>query len=319
MTVSGLAPEMLMEAIRDARLDPCLLSARTTPSHLARLACGKVCLDFATVGPAMRFQGEMARTCYTLVFVLACPEKGRSFNFSFEHTDGYMGFFPPGGVVDAVTPEGYSNATLTVPVAEFHEALALHFPEVPEKMLQSGAALFIDPVEQIRLRGLLARIEGSLWDSPERLDDPLLRRRIERELLATFLDALRSGCAAPLKPLSSRIGGRFHRLRKAQEFLSDHQREPVHLDDLCLALGLTRRGVEKLFRDLLGISPMTYLRHQRLHGARRALLGMTPAPGAVKFAAREWGFVHQGRFSRDYRDLFGESPRETVLSRRRAF
>jgi AraC-like DNA-binding protein len=312
MTASGLAPELLIEAIRDARVDPCLLSARATGSRIARLAGPGVCLDFATLGPAMHFRGEMARGCYTLIFVLACPEKGRSFVFSQEHTDGYMGFFPPGGVIDAMTPEGYSNAILTVPVAEFHAAVAVHFPEIPDRILKSGVAVFVDPGEQIRLRGLLARIEDSLWNYPVTFDDPLLRLRIERELLAAFLGALRSGCSTPLKPLPSRTGGRFRRLRQAQQFLSENCREPVSFDDLCLAVGLSRRGLEKLFQDLIGVSPITYLRHQRLHGARRALLAATPASGAVKFAARDWGFNHQGRFSGDYRNLFGESPTKTL-------
>jgi len=315
MTVRGLDPEMLVAAIRDARLEPCLLSARPAPSRLARLTCPSVCLDFAALGPAMHFTGEMARTCYTLVFVLACPEKGRSFNFSFEHTDGYMGFFPPGGVVDAVTPEGYANATLTVPVAEFHAALERHFPEAPEKVLQSGAAMQIGPAEQARLRDVLARIEASLWHSPELFGGPRFLRQIERELLAVFLDALRGGCADLAPPASNRTGGRHRRLRQAREFLAAHTHEPIYLDDLCAVLDLTRRGVENLFQELLGLSPMSYLRHQRLHGARRALLQAPPAPGAVKFAARGWGFLHQGRFARDYRALFGESPVETLARR----
>ena len=308
----GIDPEMLMAAIRDAHLDPCLLSPHPAPSRLARLTCPRVCLDFATLGPALHFTGEMARTCYTLVFVLACPEKGRSFNFSVEHTDGYMGFFPPGGAIDARTPKGYANATLTVPAADFHAALAQHFPEAPAKLLRSGAGMRIGPVEQTRLRGLLARLEHSLWHSPEMFAASKVRRQVERELLATFLDALRSGCADLVPPPTHRTGGRHRRLRQAREFLAARTREPIYLDDLCTTLGLTRRGVENLFQDLLGISPITYLRHQRLHGARRALLQAPPAPGAVKHAALEWGFLHQGHFARDYRRLFGESPVDSV-------
>jgi AraC-like DNA-binding protein len=312
ITARGLAPEMLLAAIRDAHLDPCLLSPHPAPSRIARLTCPSVCLDFAAIGPAMHFTGEMARTCYTLVFVLACPTKGRSFNFSVEHTDGYMGFFPPGGVLDAVTPEGYANATLTVPAADFHAALERHFPEAPEKVLKSGAAMLIGPDEQARLRALLARIEKSLWRSPEMFTGSPIRRQVERELLAVFLAALRSGCADLAPPPSNRIDSRHRRLRQAREFLASHTHEPIYLDDLCATLGLTSRGVENLFQDLLGISPMTYLRHQRLHGVRRTLLPAAPAPGAVKFAAREWGFLHQGRFAHDYRALFGESPIETL-------
>lgn len=312
MTARGLDPEMFVAAIRDARIEPCLISSRSVPSRIARLACPNVCLDFATIGPAMHFAGEMARTCYTLIFVLACPAKGHAFNFSMVHNDGYMGFFPPGGVVDAVTPEGYANATLTVPAADFHTALAQHFPEAPEEVLRSGAGMRIGPAEQAHLRGLLARIEHSLWHSPEMFTGPLIRRQVERELLATFLAALRSACADLAPPPTHRIDSRHRRLRQAREYLAAHAHEPIYLDDLCTTLGLSNRGLQNLFQDLLGVSPLTYLRHQRLHGARRALLQAAPASGAVKFAAREWGFLHQGRFAQDYRTLFGEGPVETL-------
>jgi len=305
---------MLVSAMRDAQLEPCLLNSRPAASRIARLTCPHGCLDFAALGPAVHTTGEMALACYTLVFVLACPAKGLSINFSTAHTDGYMGFFPPGGMLDAVTPEGYSQASLTVPAVEFHAALEQHFPEAPAKVLRGGALMLIGPVAQARLRGLLAHLEEALWHTPELFAGSLIRRQVERELLAGFFSALRSGCADLVKPPSNRVGGRLRRLRQAREFLAAHTHEPIYLDDLCATLGITRRGVEKLFQDLLGLSPITYQRHQRLHGVRRALLHAAPASGAVKNAALRWGFLHQGRFAHDYRSLFGESPSDTLTS-----
>ena len=118
-----LDPEALAAAIRNANFQPCQLSVRPSPSMLARVMCQGVCLDFASLGPAMLFSGSMPQDCYSLVFVTECPENGHSFNFAVEHTAGYMGFFPPGGMLDAYTPEGYANATLTVPAALFLAAV----------------------------------------------------------------------------------------------------------------------------------------------------------------------------------------------------
>ena len=118
-----LDPEALATAVRSANLDICQLSRRPLPSMIGRVMCQRVCLDFASLGPAMALSGSMPQECYTLVFVTECPEKGRAFNFAAEHTDGYMGYFPPGEVLDAYTPEGYSNATLTVPADIFRAAV----------------------------------------------------------------------------------------------------------------------------------------------------------------------------------------------------
>ena len=109
-----------------------------------------------------------------------------------------------------------------------------------------------------------------------------------------------------------RIEGRLRRLRQARDYLSERLHERVSLADLCGELGLSRRGVELLFQDSLGIGPSAFLRHQRLHGVRRTLRTTPPVPGAIKESALQWGFWHMGHFSREYRSLFGESPSMTL-------
>ena len=158
VTQQVLDPEALAAAIRNANFEPCQISVRPSPSRIARVMCETVCLDYATLGPAMLFSGAMPMDFYTLVFVTECPQKGRSFNFATEHTDGYMGFFPPGGMLDAYTPEGYANATLTVPSAVFLAAVERSFPEISGRILSHGGGMRIGVAEQARLRGLLRAV-----------------------------------------------------------------------------------------------------------------------------------------------------------------
>jgi AraC-like DNA-binding protein len=307
-----LDPEALAMAIRNANLVPCQLSDRPLPSRMARVPCPNVCLDFASLGPAMLFSGSMPRDCYTLVFVTDCPEKGRSFNFATEHTDGYMGFFPPGGTLDAYTPEGYANATLTVHSPVFLAAVEKAFPEIPESILKRGAGMRIGAAEQARLRGLLSAVMAGIENPAEPLVSVAARKHLERMLLDVFLAALRCGCEALMPKPGPRIEGRLRRLRQARDYFRDHLHEPIQLVDLCAELGLSRRGVEVMFQDLLGIGPTALLRHKRLHGVRRALEAASPMPGAIKESALEWGFWHMGHFSQDYRTFFGESPSATL-------
>lgn len=310
-----LDPEDLAAAIRNANFQPCQLNGRAKPSKLARVMCGSVCLDFAALGPAMLFSGVMPVDCYTLVFVTHCPRKGRSFNFETEHTDGYMGFFPPGGKLDAYTPEGYANATLTVPATKFLSAVERLFPEIPDPILKRGAGMRIGAQEQLRLRGLLREVMDGIKDASEPLLGGTVRSHLETDLLDAFLVALRGGCDFLVPKPGSRLEGRLKKLKQARDYLADHLHEPVSIADLCGEVGLSRRGVEMLFRDSLGIGPGAYLRHQRLHGVRRSLRAAPPMAGVVKQTAIAWGFWHMGHFSREYRKLFGESPGASVSRR----
>lgn len=313
MSLRVSEPESLKEAVRDANFSPCQISARPLASSLDRVVCANVCLDFADFGPAMLFSGPMPCDCYTLVFVTACPTKGRSFNFSIEHTDGYMGFYAPGSVLDGYTPEGFASATLTVPTRVFLAAVGKSFPEIPDAVLNRGAGLRIGPAEQAGLRGLLSAVKECVGDDTEPLAGRIARDHLERVLLDVFLSAIRGSCTSLVPRPGQRVEGRMRRLRQARDFVAGSLHKPIQLEDLCGSVGLSRRGVEMLFQDSLGIGPTAFIRHQRLHGVRRALLAANPSPGLVKKTAMEWGFWHMGHFSGGYRALFGESPSSTLM------
>lgn len=306
-------PEDLAEAIRSAEFEPCLLKRSPTPSWIARVNCPQVCLDFAKLGSPFLFTGVMPRDCYTLIFVIDCPRKAHTFNFDTEHHDGYLGFFPPGWELDAYTPEGYSNATLTVPAALFRAAVETSFPEISEKLLQRGAILRIGRAEQESLRALLSATMKMIGDAESSLAGLAVRRELERCLVDGFLGMLRAGAGVGAPSVTSRTAGAVSHLRQAREFIRESTRAPVRLDDLCGQLGMSRRGVEMMFHKSLGIGPGAFIRQQRLHGVRRELLAGNRESRTVKQLAIEWGFLHMGHFSKNYRELFGETPSETLI------
>lgn len=304
-------PEGLANAIDGANLRPTRLDRRPAPSELARLRMPSSCFDFARIGPAMLFSGATTDQGYTLVFVLECPETGRSFNFSAEHRDGYIGFFAPGGQIDAITPAGYANATLTVPTPVFVGAVEAAYPEMPASLLARGCAMRIPESHQAPIRSLVAAFRGAVAADPATFADARVLRLIERDLFDAFLRALRAGGEYLCPPAPLRISRRERRLREARERIEAQLGSPICASDIATAVGLSERGLENLFSDFLGLSPAVYLRHRRLHAARRALLEGTPRPGFVKEVALTHGFWHQGRFAEYYRLFFGENPSAT--------
>jgi AraC-like DNA-binding protein len=317
-------PEKLAAAgaIRGANLETCQLDTQCAGfSQVARVICPQTCLDLATLGPTMLFTGAMPQQHYTLVFAIAGNkggteiagiETGYNFKRATEHFEGYMNVFAPGGAVDAITASGYTGAALTVPVEVFHSLLARAFPEVPATILTTGAAMRTGAAERIRLRSLIAAVEAAIRQ-PDLLAGLLARRHLERDLLDGFLAALRSGCQGRVPaPPRSRVAGRLRKLRQARDYVAAHVAEPISLDELCAAVGLSHRGMENLFQDYLGLGPIAYLRRHRLQIARRALLNAAFAPGVVKQVALECGFWHFGHFAYHYRSLFGESPHATI-------
>jgi AraC family ethanolamine operon transcriptional activator len=115
-----------------------------------------------------------------------------------------------------------------------------------------------------------------------------------------------------LKPRQVRVE---KRMRQAREMLEESIHQPLHLDVLCRDLGMSRRGMEMMFRKSLGMTPGRYLMCQRLNGVRRELISSDPTASLVKEAAFNWGFLHMGHFGKNYRNLFGETPTATLKKR----
>ena len=75
---------------------------------------------------------------------------------------------------------------------------------------------------------------------------------------------------------------------------------------------MSERTLENVFKEVLGLTPMTYLARLRLHRVREALLAAAPGSTTVSTEALGWGFWHFGEFSRAYRQCFGELPSDTL-------
>jgi AraC family ethanolamine operon transcriptional activator len=101
------------------------------------------------------------------------------------------------------------------------------------------------------------------------------------------------------------------------QLAADRQYHGVTMTALCRASGVSERRVRHAFDECFGVSPMSYLRAAALRDVQRSLVERPFGRDAVTRAASDFGFTHLSRFAGHYRELFGESPRETVSRARR--
>lgn len=99
--------------------------------------------------------------------------------------------------------------------------------------------------------------------------------------------------------------------KRAEAWLRQNLTEPPTIATLCAALHTSERTLHEAFREHLGTTPKAYAKALRLNAARQDLL-QGRATTRVTDVALDWGFLHFGWFSQDYRRLFGETPSQTL-------
>ncbi len=103
-------------------------------------------------------------------------------------------------------------------------------------------------------------------------------------------------------------------LRRVEEYIAAHLREPIALADLAEVAGVRVETLIRTFKRRRGVTPMSFVRQRRLEEINRLLLGADPQTTRVTEVALRFGFTQLGRFAGTYKALFGETPSETLRS-----
>jgi len=126
----------------------------------------------------------------------------------------------------------------------------------------------------------------------------------------------RSSAQQSSEPKSIREGQNRQHYRRIVELIEDMARkltdEPLHIDDICRAAGVSQRTLRNAFQEIYKSPPYRHLRTMRMGEARKALLSPASPTQTVTDVAMHFGFLELGRFSVEYRRAFGECPSATL-------
>ncbi|QXI45688.1 AraC family transcriptional regulator [Pseudomonas anuradhapurensis] len=94
------------------------------------------------------------------------------------------------------------------------------------------------------------------------------------------------------------------RLDAAAEFIRVHRSDPLSLEDICAACGLSRSYLIRAFRQRFGLTPHGYLLDQRVQLARAQLR----QGRAIAEVAQEAGFADQAHLQRAFKQHLAATP-----------
>jgi AraC-like DNA-binding protein len=103
-----------------------------------------------------------------------------------------------------------------------------------------------------------------------------------------------------------RAFGVGNEIARVIEHLSSRLDEPVTIDDMAAHVGMSRAVFHRKFKQATTMSPIQFVKSMRLNSAAMKIAGGM----AVNEAAMEVGYVSSSQFSREFKRLYGRSPRQ---------
>lgn len=153
---------------------------------------------------------------------------------------------------------------------------------------------------------------AALSEGPSLLGNPAACTQLGDELLEDLAGRLG---AADQSAVRLRASGYPRIAQRARQVMLERMDRHLSIQELCEAIGCSRRALQYAFHSVYGVNPLAYLRTLRLNAVRRELLRPTPTTRVHDVAAR-LGFWHFPRFAQEYSKMFGELPSRTLAQGR---
>jgi AraC-like DNA-binding protein len=216
--------------------------------------------------------------------------------------------FPEGSGTNIVTPDLSGSEAIGIPVARFDEISSTLFPRQE----------WTRPLHISAVNGDLGRLQSLRYAILDLATRQETARRTDRiaDLIANLI-AWTNDATGSYRPEILHGNGARHRVAKrAQEFIEEHYRQSIGLEDLCRVTGVGMRTLQRCFQEIFSITISEYLKTVRFDSARRDLAAAHPSESTVTSIALRNGLPHLGRFSVEFRARYGVAPRAILAQQK---
>jgi AraC family ethanolamine operon transcriptional activator len=181
--------------------------------------------------------------------------------------------------------------------------------------LDRAQLIATEPAKFDALRVTLRDVLMLASHSPDTLAQPGVIESIEESILqAADLVMAAASPASEAKRLS--LSHYLALVRKFDEFVAVNAGKTLYSADVARQLGVSVRTLHNAVVAIRGMSMHRYMRLRRLWSVRQQLLRGTSLQ-SIKAVALVNGFWHMGEFTTLYRELFGETPQQTLAAARK--
>lgn len=275
--------------------------------RIYRLVLDQAIFEFRHLNTPLRIFGEKSTENLTFELVIS-PICDNYLSHGFNITTGTLYGFDSGRGIDLRLPKNTLMGTLIIKKAVFQPYLnSMGRLDINQRILGQN---YVQIGEKFKvLQDYLIQLYGLIKNQNIFLD----QTKISKILLEDYLPLLITTIPSAKKHSRKypKYSQRWSLVRQVESYLLHNLDHPITLKELCEHFYATKSPLISAFQEILGMSPLAYLKVLRLHAIRRVLRYADPDTTIVS-VMHKFGFWHAGRFSVDYKKLFGESPSDTL-------
>jgi len=305
ITVSRI--EDLGQAVLGSGLKAQQMDAGQLNACLAFVATRRMVCTTGLLNSRISLSGTLSETEITLGVGLQITEGSLHWLRGIE--SGTVGVFLPGEEHEAL----YMPGSLYLGLTLSHESLAWEAEQL--EIVIDPKSLVTGHHPQLLRHSLLKLLRVQTAGLHRDGQVPLRPEETANLAMETLISHLgrdpRQICGVPS------VRGLEHVVRRAVDYIDAHVNEKISIEELALASGASRRTLHRAFEGILSDTPIKFINRRKLYLIRDLLLSGERA--TVSDTVASVGIMEFGRFSSNYRRMFGETPSETARSARKIF
>lgn len=284
----------------------------TTITHVQ---IGRISINSFSYGADVSIDPGHLEDFYLLQMVLEGVEILKYGAREFHLIPGLISVIGPDVSVKKSSPAGTRKILIRVDRTLIEQTCMQHLGHGLNNPLRFEVELTQDSGRGTNLAGLITFLHGQTSIRESTFRSPLMLANIEGLLTTTLLLSQESNYSQELNSPVPPVSPGF--VKRAEEFMEANAARPITVYDLSSHVGVSTRSLFAGFRNYRNTTPMAHLRFIRMQRARHDLQSQSDRRTTVTEVALNWGFAHLGRFTAEYRRMFGESPSETLRLARR--
>jgi AraC-like DNA-binding protein len=270
---------------------------------------GDISLNYMQYGPQVTVEPGYLREFYLLQLPLRGSAQIRCDDHQFHTNESIASVINPDAFTSMVWSDDCAKLLVQIKKTAVDAQLARMLGQPVEHALVFDHTMESQNPQHAAWWRSIGYVVNELSQQTNCYQNPMVRDDLVKSIISGLISSVNNNYSETLLGQDKTIAPKH--VRMAERYVQENYRTPITIDDLTKVTGVSARCLFEGFKNFRSTTPMKYLLQVRLARAHDACLHADKSQSVTQIAT-DHGFTQLGRFSIVYKQVFGESPSDTL-------